>query len=208
MMIGKIRKSRGFTLVELMIVVVIIGILAALAIFGVKRYVSNSKSAEARMSVGRIGKDAASAYEAERMGGNALALGSYRQSSRRLCASTGQVVPATLQADGEKYQPAASDWAGDGADAGWDCLKFSMDQAIYFQYDYRATASTTPTAGDGFTASAQAEMDGAFTQIFINGILQDDSGKWILTVAPSLCEASSTAAVTNPSDYNDGNCIL
>src|SRR5687767_379950 len=44
----QLKSKRGFTLVELMIVVAIIGVLAALAIYGVRKYLTNAKSAEAR----------------------------------------------------------------------------------------------------------------------------------------------------------------
>ncbi len=55
---------RGFTLVEVMIVVVIVGVLSALAVYGVKRYVDASKSSEAIHMIGSI-KAAEEAYREE-----------------------------------------------------------------------------------------------------------------------------------------------
>ncbi len=72
------KKAKGFTLIELMIVVAIIGILAAIAIPNFLRYQLRSKFAELRTNVEAINK-------AE----NAL-----KQSERLICAggATGQAV--------------------------------------------------------------------------------------------------------------------
>jgi type IV pilus assembly protein PilA len=201
MAIAKRMTKRGFTLIELMIVVVIIGILAALAIYGVSQYVTNAKTAEARTAVGRIGKDALSAFEAEQMTGSVMNLGSLRGVSRSLCASAGQ-VPAAMQAEGEKFQPAPSnfrDAATLGAGAGWSCLGFSMDQPINFQYDYNSnvTAGAQAAAGDEFLAFGQARMGGSIKMIALPGLVQTDgtAGTLVLTVAPALTETSDGTAL-------------
>lgn len=63
-MIAKLRKNEGFTLIELMIVVAIIGILAAIAIPNFLNYQCKAKQSEAKQSLGTIAK-AQEAYFSE-----------------------------------------------------------------------------------------------------------------------------------------------
>ncbi len=46
-----------------MIVVAIVGVLAVLAIYGVRKYIANAKTAEARNNLGQISKDSSSAFD-------------------------------------------------------------------------------------------------------------------------------------------------
>ncbi len=63
-MFKALRKQGGFTLIELMIVVAIIGILAAIAIPNFIAYQAKSKQSEAKVSLGAIFTSAV-AYQAE-----------------------------------------------------------------------------------------------------------------------------------------------
>ena len=53
-MLSKLRGKKGFTLIELMIVVAIIGILAAIAIPNFLRFQAKSKQSEAKTNLGGI----------------------------------------------------------------------------------------------------------------------------------------------------------
>jgi type IV pilus assembly protein PilA len=53
-MLSKLRSKKGFTLIELMIVVAIIGILAAIAIPNFLRFQAKSKQSEAKTNLGGI----------------------------------------------------------------------------------------------------------------------------------------------------------
>jgi type IV pilus assembly protein PilA len=121
---------------------ILVPVLAVLGVYGVRKYIANAKTAEARNSVAQIAKDAAATYDAQ----------------AGFCASAHPVPRAVASIQGKKYMSAPADWGtpGDKAiRAGFACLDFSLDQPQYYQYVYTATATH-----DAYTALAHGDLDG------------------------------------------------
>ena len=183
------RLKGGFTLVELMIVVAIVGVLAVLAVYGVRKYIANAKTAEAKNSLGQIGKDAVTAFEGERMSNAVLAENTSTGIIRQMCQTgTQAAVPGTLSnIDGKKYQSTKADWSNPADvqnNAGFPCLKFEMTAPQYYQYSYGAAGTDTGS----FQADARGNLNGdtAYSTFTLLGAIENGR----LKLAPSIGEVS------------------
>jgi type IV pilus assembly protein PilA len=164
-----------------MIVVAIVGTLAVLAIYGVRKYIATTKTTEARNAIGQISKDAAAAFERESSSQTVVAKGGTSQILRGLCPSTSK-VPATPP-PANKYQSTSTDW---NSDPGWKCLKFSMEQPQYFAYHYAASNTTSTAGAYVITANGDLNGDHVFSTFQVNGQVQNGS----LTTSPAIAEVN------------------
>lgn len=183
------RERRGFTLIELMVVVAIIGILVTLAGYGVRRYLMHAKTTEARTALGRMGKDAAAAFQRELMDPSILADAASTPIVNNFCESASNPVPSNFDnVSGKKYQSSLDDWRKDGGTqgVGFACLRFFMTEPQYYQYSYTATG--IGSEDQAFTAMAEGDLDGngIRSRFTLSGVVTNH----LLRISPAIAETN------------------
>ncbi len=118
----------------------VLGVLAALAVYGVKRYVTNAKAAEGIHVSGAIASGIA----------RCAAQPDERGQPRGLPETTHSVPPSLPAVRGKKYQSAPAEWS----QPAFVCAGFVLTDPQYFQYQWVRSNATSGTV------IALADLDG------------------------------------------------
>lgn len=157
-MLRRLPRTRGFTLIEVMVVVAIIAVLATLAVYGVRKYVLAAKSSEAPEIIQAI-KAAQEAYKDETF--------TYLSISANLDA----LYPIPKEELGTKKVQ----WGGGDEAADWRRLGVTPNAPVEFGYAcVAATGGSLPTSGIPSTLNYPASPGGPWYVVKAMGDRDDD----------------------------------
>ncbi|WP_172307045.1 prepilin-type N-terminal cleavage/methylation domain-containing protein [Pseudenhygromyxa sp. WMMC2535] len=179
----QLKNARGFTLIELMIVVAILGILAVVAIPALQKYMRKAKTSEAKVQLAKLFDASSAFFKAEHAQRGATGFigdgGLIEEMAPHRCPHMedtpgggeagvtpdfgtdcndgpgGRCVPATGGGGGGYYDIA--EWNDNDV---WNGLNYLQEQGHYYHYNYKAVNETTGYGRCQFTAQAFGDLDG------------------------------------------------
>ena len=180
------KKAKGFTLIELMIVVAIIGILAAIAIPNFLRYQLRSKFSELKTNVEAIYKSEESLRSSERVLCLKAMTGLYTAFAQTPAGAAGTVSPAKIVwASTDLVAASQLDWQVQGATYGV----------------YAATTAGQPTAPTGMVNTCAAPLGNLGAAVTVSGQSDIDGDGVMSRVAafvPAINSATGVVATAAP----------
>ena len=198
------KTNKGFTLIELMIVVAIIGILAAVAIPGFMNYIKDSKTSEAKENLKAISDGALTFFETEHVydeDGMKPQSRLYPGTNELRATYTAGDATAIGKIDTIGLKNSPTDVTDKLKLAPWNHLKFQINKPFYYQYLYSSngdeSGSSIFSAGAG--ASLSEIQDSAF---MISGSAEGKLGvmqecpanKCAISCASGKCEFDTPSA--------------
>jgi type IV pilus assembly protein PilA len=140
-MLATFRRKDGFTLIELMIAVAIIGIIAGIAIPAFMKYMKRSKTTEALVNIRKIYDGEVAYFQIDHI------------------SPIGEIHPAQFVEAGPSPAnvPSGTKVSGDWSTPGWSAVKFATDGPVYYRYSVKSSGTGIDST---FSAEAEGDLDG------------------------------------------------